>query len=152
MSTGARVGDEVIVVPDIEKSGGWGNAQRNEGIIKATCDYIAFMDDDDYYVDGARDIMERTIKENPGLPVLFRMKYPDGTVLWKTKEVIPGNISTQMILVPNSRYMLGTFPGKRNMADFLFIDAWKWPKGSIVWSEEVIALLGHNNIGDIRHE
>lgn len=146
MSTGAREGDEVIVVPDINKSGGWGNMQRNEGIRRATCDYLSFMDDDDMYAPGTRDIIERAIAENLNeCPILFRMQYPNGDVLWKEKKVVPGNVSTQMILVPNKKEMLGVFPGKRNMADFIFIDTWLWPKDKIIWREEVICLLGNND-------
>ena len=137
--------DEVIVVPDIPPTHMWGNNRRNEGIAKATCDYLAFIDDDDWYVDGVREIMEQSISENPGKPNLFRMQYPNGKIIWSEKKVVPGNISTQMILVPNVKEKLYYWPGKRNMTDFIFVDNWKWPKDEIIWREEIIAYLGHND-------
>lgn len=138
-------GDEIIVEFDIPKSNMWGNPQRNKGMARATTDYLAFIDDDDYYVPGHRQIMENAINENPQKPNLFKMKYPNGFTLWDNKEVVPGNIGSPMIFVPNIKKMLYHWKDWRNMADFLFVDNWKWPKKEIVWREEVIALLGHND-------
>ena len=122
----------------------WGNPQRNKAIARAKGDYLAFIDDDDYYVKGHREIMERAIKENPDKPNLFRIQYPNGT-LWDKKEVVPGNLSTQMILIPNKPEMLHTWEAGRNMADFIFINKWKWPKEDIVWRDEIICLMGHED-------
>lgn len=138
-------GDEIIVEFDLPISNGWGNLQRNKGIARATTDYLAFIDDDDYYVKGHRQIMENAILENPGKPNLFRIRYPNGMTLWEEKEVIPGNISTQMILIPNQKEMLSEFWKKRNMGDFIFVDKWKWPKEDIIWREEIICLMGHDD-------
>lgn len=140
-----RPGDEVIVVPDIPPSHMWGNNRRNEGMECASGDYLTFIDDDDWYAEGAREIMELAIKENPGRPNLFRMEFPNGQILWKEKKVIPGNIGTPMILVPNKKEMLHYWPGRRNMADFIFVERWKWPQDQIVWREEIIAYLDHND-------
>lgn len=144
-------GDEVIVEFDIPKSGMWGNPQRNKGIARAKGDYLAFIDDDDYYVKGHRDIMAQAIKENPDRPNLFKIQYPNGT-LWDTEEVKPGNISTQMILVPNKPEMLYHWKDGRNMADFIFVDNWKWPKEQIVWRKEIICLMGHSDGKAIAHD
>jgi len=140
-----RPGDEVIVMEDIPPTHMWGNNRRNEGMAKATCEYLAFIDDDDWYAPNAREIMEQAISENPGKPNLFRMQFPNGQVLWKNKEVLPGNIGTPMILVPNIKEKLYYWPGKRNMADFIFVDRWNWPKENIIWREEIIAYLDHND-------
>ncbi len=136
-------GDEILVIQHNPPSGGWGNMERNEGIKRATCDYLAFIDDDDWYAEGHREIMDRAIKENPGKPILFRMQYPNGKILWDKPELIPGNVSTQMILVPNIEEMLHVWEKGRNMADFIFINKWKFPV--IIWSKEIIAYLGHND-------
>lgn len=138
-------GDEVIVIQHHPPSGGWGNAERKEGIAKATGDYLAFIDDDDYYVAGHRDLMAKAIAQNPGLPHLFKMRYPNGNILWKEKKIVPGNVSSQMILVPNLKDMFYRFqfPGNTNMGDFYFISGWKFPE--VIWREEIIALLGHND-------
>ena len=140
-----RDGDEIIVVQHTPPSGTWGNAERKEGIAKAKGDYIAFIDDDDYYVKGHREIMAKAIDKNPGKPHLFRMKYPNGDILWRTKEMISGNIGSPMILVPNQPGMFYRFqfPGATNMGDYYFVARWKFPE--TIWEEEIIALLGHDD-------
>lgn len=144
-------GDEVIVIEDIPPSGMWGNPQRNEGIAKATGEYLAFIDDDNWHAPNARQIMEQAIYENPNNhPILFRVQYLNGDVIWKEKKVVPGNVDGQMILVPNKKEMLFHWKDGRHMADFIFIDRWKWPKNEIIWREEIIAYLGHNIRG--KHE
>ncbi len=138
-------GDEILVIQHQPPSRTWGNKERNEAIAKATSDYLAFIDDDDYYVLGHRDLMDRAIRENPDKPNLFRMQYPNGKILWKVKERVPGNVSSQMILVPNKKELFYRFrfPGNTNMGDYYFISRWKFPE--VIWREEIIALLGHND-------
>lgn len=138
----ARIGDEICVEFDIPSMKAWGNPQRNKAIARATGDYLAFIDDDDTYVKGHREMMEQAIKDHPGKPILFQMQYPDGRILWKEKRILPGNVSTPMILVPNDKKMLHTWEGKRNMADFIFMSKWKWSRAITVWKEQVIALIG----------
>ena len=116
------LGDEILVEFDIPQSFKWGNDQRNKAMARAKGDYLAFLDDDDCFVYNHREKMQRAIDENPDKPILFQMQYPNGDVLWKTKEVIPGNVSTPMILVPNTKKMLHTWEGGRNMAYFIFFD------------------------------
>ena len=137
--------DEVLTIQFNPPSGTWGNSERKAGIAKATCDYLAFIDDDDYYVSNHRAIMERAMQENPGLPNLFRMQYPNGDILWKELRIIPGNVSSQMILVPNRKEMFYKFmfPGNTNMGDYYFVARWKFPE--VIWREEVIAFLGHDD-------
>lgn len=139
----AKEGDQICVEYDIPRLNMWGNPQRNIAIARATGDYLAFIDDDDWYVEGHREIMEQEMNKNPGVPILFQMRYPGGRVLWETKEVVPGNIATPMILVPNNEIYVTDWEGKRNMADFLFVN--KWPKEHIVWVDKVITNLGHND-------
>ena len=138
-------GDEILVEADIPPSHGWGNEQRNRAMARAKGDFLFFVDDDDCCAPGHRQIMEQAIRENPGKPMLFKMRYPDGRELWSKKEIVPGNIGSSMIFCPNDKKMLYHWQEKRNMADFIFVDKWKWDKKDIVWREEVIALLGHNN-------
>lgn len=139
-------GDEVLVIEHHPPSGNWGNAERQEGTDKAKCDYIAYIDDDDVYVPGARQTMDEAIRQEPkDHPILFRIKYPNGRVLWDKKRVKNGNVSTQMILVPNVKEMLWGWDQSHSWADFWFISRWKWPAKTIKWREEIIALMGHND-------
>lgn len=136
--------DEILVEVDSPPSGRWGNDQRNIAMRRAICSHLAFIDDDDFYVKGHRKIMEEALKSYPDRPHLFRIKYPNGDVIWDKHEIIPGNISTQMILVPNSPKMLYHWEKGRNMADFIFVNKWQWPQKKIVWHEEIITLMGHD--------
>ena len=138
-------GDEILVIQHNPPSGRWGNVERQEGTDKAKCDYIAYIDDDDIYVRGARAIMNEAIKQNPSLPILFKIKYPSGRVLPRKKWVKNGNVSTQMILVPNKKDMFWGWDPYHKWADFWFIYRWKWDSRQIVWRPEIIARLGHND-------
>ena len=144
-----RQGDEICVEFDIPRTFRWGNNCRNAAIVRAKGDYLAFIDDDDVYLPGHREKMEQTIQENPGKALLFQMQYPDTKrVLWETPDLVAGNVSTPMIVVPNTKEFLTELEGGRNMADFLFMN--KWPKDKIVWIPKVIVLLGHPD-GEAKH-
>ena len=139
-------GVEVLVIQRHPPSGHWGNEERQEGTDKAKCDWLAYIDDDDTYVPSHRAIMNRAIAENPKpCPILFRLKFPSGRVIWQKKWVKNGNVSSQMILVPNIKDMLSVWDQKHRWADFQFINHWKWPAKVINWRQEIIALMGHND-------
>lgn len=135
-------GDEILVEVDSPPSKRWGNDQRNKAMKRAKGDYLAFMDDDDWYVKGHREMMEQAIKENQGKPILFKVEYPNGDTLWKEKNIEPGNVTTQMILVPNEPEKLYHWKDGRNMADQIFIANWKFKE--IAWIDKVIAKMGHD--------
>ncbi len=143
-------GDEILVIKHDPPSKNWGNAERQEGTDKAKGDYLAYINDDDVYVPGARSIMDKAIRENPqGNPILFKIKYPNGRILWHKKWVKNGNVNTQMILIQNNKDMLYHWDQKHTWADYQFINHWKWPAKSIDWREEIIVNLGHD---DEKHE
>jgi glycosyltransferase involved in cell wall biosynthesis len=139
-------GDELLVIQHNPPSGNWGNAERQEGTDKAQCDYLAFIDDDDVYIPGARKIMDKAIKESPEeTPILFKMQYPSGRTLWNKKFVKNGNVGAPMILVPNIKKRLAEWDQMHSWADFYFINRWKWFHEEINWRDEVVVLLGHND-------
>lgn len=139
-------GDEVLVIQHNPPSGNWGNAERQEGTDRATGDYLAFIDDDDVYIPGHRAIMDQAIKENPnGNPMLFKIKYPNGRILWEKEWVKNGNVSTQMILVKNDKTMLYHWDQTHTWADFQFINRWHWRAKTIDWRSEIIVNMGHND-------
>jgi glycosyltransferase involved in cell wall biosynthesis len=149
-------GDEILVIgqadPTIDdrpryvsclNGGDYGGKERNVGIGFARQPYLAFIDDDDVYTPGTRQVMEDAITQTPGCPVLFRMRYPNGITLWQDKQIRCGNVSTQMILVPNDLTRLGSW-GLHYAGDFDFLSSLKWSSEEIVWRPEITVTLGFN--------
>ena len=90
--------------------------------------------------------MDQAIKENPnGNPMLFKIKYPNGRILWEKEWVKNGNVSTQMILVKNDKTMLYHWDQTHTWADFQFINRWHWRAKTIDWRSEIIVNMGHND-------
>lgn len=151
-------GDEILVVGHAEPhylqrpcirflpcppGGDWGHAERNYATPLARGQYVAHIDDDDTYVPGTRHLLEHAIRQTPGRPVLFRMRYPNGITLWSDPVLRCGNVGTPMMLIPNRPTMLGNW-GSFVGGDCHFLETMKWTPDDIVWRPEVIALLGHN--------
>jgi glycosyltransferase involved in cell wall biosynthesis len=121
----------------------WGARARNFGIEIAKKAYIAFMDDDDHYLPWAFEIIKEAVHRFPGHPFIFRMQHEEQTI-WKTTELSVGNVSSQMIIVPNDQKKLGRF-SDRYEGDFDFIKStadFYSPEGNpFIWSEDVISVL-----------
>ena len=56
-----------------------------------------------------------------------------------------GNVDTQMILVPNIKDMLYHWEIEHSWADFQFINRWLWHAKDILWKDQVIVLMGHED-------
>lgn len=164
-------GDEVLPIRHDPPSGNWGNAERQQGQDLARCAYLAFIDDDDVYVQGHRRMMNEAIRENPDKPIVFRIQYPNGQKLWQPSniagrppEIRNGNVSSQMFLFPNDKTKLTHWIQHRTWrgrgADFYFIASTGWGNRSgFVWKDQVLVLMGHddpyifvNNKGRLREE
>lgn len=122
----------------------WGATERTHGIRAAQGDYLAFIDDDDVYTPGARGQMAWTMAETPDRPALFRVAYPSGAQLWAEPSLRCGNVSTQMILIPNDPERIGRWSTRRE-GDYDFLTSMAWTEAAIVWRPEVIAQMGHND-------
>lgn len=132
-----RDGDEILV--SVNQDCPWGHKARNQLMRAARGDWLLFMDDDDMYTPGALD----TVRGAVGLvghPHVFRMRYATGDVLWTDREVRCGNVSTQMVVVPNVGDLLGRW-GDRYEGDFDFIAETCSNLGQPFWHEDVIALV-----------
>lgn len=121
----------------------WGHAERNFGTPLARCRYVAHIDDDDVYVPGTRAHMADAIRETPGRPVIFRMRFPCGITLWQEPVVRCGNLGTPCFLIPNMPTRLGRW-GSFVGGDCAFLESSKWEAEDYVWRPEIIAHLGHD--------
>jgi len=118
----------------------WGGSERAAGMQFATGDYVAFMDDDDVYLPGARDAMEAAMLAHPGKPTIFRMQIArTGELLWREPVAKMGNLGTPMMFLPNvDRVKQGTWT-KRYGNDFHFWESLRWPADAVVFDSAVIA-------------
>ena len=121
----------------------WGHSERNYVAPMLRGHYIAHIDDDDWYEPGTRALMAKAIDEHPAGPSIFRMRYPDGRVLWSGYELCLGNVGTPMTLWPNDPDKLGTW-GPFHGGDFNYVQTMKWQKEEVRWWPIVIVHLGHN--------
>lgn len=120
-----------------------GHAGRVHGISLAHGTHLAFMDDDDVYVDGAIELMRQAACD---LPVIFRMDHYTHGILWRDPEVRFGNVSTQMYVVPNEPEYLGTWephvPGLPEPGgDYTFMAETVAKMGGPLWCKEITAIL-----------
>lgn len=129
-------GDEVLV--SVNNDCPWGHAARNQLMLVARGNTLLFMDDDDVYLPGALSAVRAAVAAEPDRLHIFRMRYASGGELWTWPQVMQGNVSTQMIAVPNRPADLGTW-GTRYEGDLDFISSTKM--GEPVWHEDVIALI-----------
>jgi len=151
-----RDGDEIVIVGGKSQvddprvtylpcapGGDWGHSERNYVADFLTTDYVAHIDDDDWYVEGHRAVMADAIQQAPGRPTLFRMQYPSGMVLWSGYSLVMGNIGTPMMLLPNQREKFGTW-GPFNGGDFHFLQTSAWTHEDYNWRPDITVKLGHD--------
>jgi glycosyltransferase involved in cell wall biosynthesis len=120
-----------------------GHLGRTHGIAVASGTHLAFFDDDDVYAPGAIEVMRDAACD---LPVIFRMDHYTHGILWRSKDIYFGNVSTQMYVVPNQPALFGEWtphmPGwPEPGGDFSFIRDTVENMGGVVWRDEIIAVL-----------
>lgn len=124
----------------------WGHPQRNFAMPQATGAYLAFLDDDDIWTPDAYEQIQRALDMGEASTRLhiFRMRYPDGAVLWARPQVAPGNVGTPMLVVANDPAMLGRW-GNRYEGDFDFLTSTlarcEAGRGALQWWARVICLI-----------
>lgn len=140
-------GDEILVYRRHPPAKTWGYTERNEMMPHARCSWLAFIDDDDRFLPGYRAAFTDAMNTLPGgrpVPVIFRMQFPNGTVLWRKPEVECGNVGTPMYLMPNVPSMLGAFNEQRYVGDFDFLNCSKWPRRNYYWRSEIVVEVGND--------
>jgi hypothetical protein len=142
-------GDELLIVRRTPPGGDFGHTERNEALPLLRNPWFVSIDDDDYFVPGTRALFADAIENQSGfgdvVPVIFRMQFPSGRVLWKDgePELKNGNFGTPMLLCPNDPAKLHHY-GNRVCGDFDFINNSWWPRRVIVFRPEIIAILHHD--------
>jgi glycosyltransferase involved in cell wall biosynthesis len=138
-----RLEDELIVVVDAQAP--WGHSSRNRAMRWAKGDFLLFQDDDDVSAPGAFDAIRAAVAQHDANTMhVFKMAYDrlDGRTLWEDREVRLGNISTQMIVVPNQQ-PLGQW-GAVYEGDFVFASACAKHR-PVAWHEDIISLVRPEN-------
>jgi glycosyltransferase involved in cell wall biosynthesis len=134
-------GDEVLIRCSNDED--YGNAARQSLIERARGTHLVFMDDDDQFARGALRTMRSFALEHPGRIGIFRMRYDNGLVLWSDPVVRLGNLSTQMLCIPNTPGALGRFESSDfpRHADFEFLRSATAHHGDPIFRTEIVALI-----------
>lgn len=163
------VGDEILLVGDGEQptakilwdqfglpgryievpgpSKDWGHSPRNLVMPLATGDYIAALDDDDQWTSDALATIRKAISACPDRPLMFRMTgAPCRGTVWKSKQVEYANVGTPMFVLPTAGKRWAKYtPRYGGDCDFIRDTLALWPTDSLVWREEVIAMIRPNS-------
>lgn len=122
----------------------WGNIARNLALKAVTTSHVMFIDDDDWYVDGAIKCVRETIGAASTVPHLFRFKSRQGEIIWRARDLVACNVGTPN-LVCESKLAKKHFWDIRfgYISDFNYIEkVIKECEGSVVWADSVICECG----------
>jgi hypothetical protein len=144
-------GDELLVARNDKPEGGWGAYERNAAVPHAHGGWLAFLDDDDVYLPGARAAhalgIASAIRRRSITPIIFKMRLA-GTeeVLWRTPDLFYGNVGTPMMLVPNDPAHLrsGGFAARHGQ-DWDYLEGSTWPRRVFQWRGEIVAEVVFNS-------
>jgi hypothetical protein len=152
-------GDEIIVVGNVqtravghvrcvscEPGHDWGSTERNIATPLAHGKYLAHIDDDDTYAPGARMLLASAIIANPTGVSMFRMRLPNGGLLWKEREIRWGNVGTPMFFTPNNPAKMGQWGEQRDCGDLHFLQTMGWTPDEIAWRDEVLVEIGQPHV------
>jgi len=129
-------GDEVFVLRD--DSDDLGDTPRNQTMPRARGTHLLFMDDDDQYARGALARIRRFAEEHPGRIGIFRMRFDHGLVLWRRPELEFGNVSTQLLVVPNVPGKLGRWERRGHLiGDYVFLTETAKLQGEPIFRDEI---------------
>lgn len=133
-------GRQYVYIELLERIRDWGGTPRNIGIWSATRQYLTFMDDDDVYLPGAFEAIRKAVLERQCVPTIFRMRHC-GRVIWESPSIGVANVSSQMLVIPNIKGLVGYWTS-RYAGDYDFItDTVSRHNGDVVFREELISEL-----------
>jgi len=120
----------------------WGHPQRNVGLEMANGMWVCSLDDDDVWSSTAMDAIIGAVSQEAEGMHIFRMRYPDGQLLWASRTATFGNVGTPMMVWRNDPALVGRW-GKRYEGDYDFLkeSVHRLPNGldSLHWHEAIIA-------------
>lgn len=123
----------------------WGAANRNRGLESAWVlgyTHVAYMDDDDVATPGAATAILAGIEADPGALHVFRMRLPDGRVLWRERELVLGNLGTPCLVHPAN--IAARWVGTTHSHDIIFAVDVARELGRVCWHEDVVCDVKSN--------
>lgn len=132
-------GDEILVLKRTDSV--YGNSSRDTMIGKATGDYLLFMDDDDVFTPDAFQVIRAACDRNPYAVHMFRMRSDADGELWRTQAVTVGNVSGQIVAVPNQPPLPLWAADSSATSDYEWITNVVALIRDVEWHQHVIALI-----------
>lgn len=98
----SRLSGEIICLDGPNND--WGKTARNYSLQYLHTTHAMYIDDDDSYMPDAVNRVRSIISQRPNRPILFRMRYKDGKILWGYPNISYGNVGTPMFVFPTRKY------------------------------------------------
>jgi len=143
----AQVGENgFTIIHRFPRSGDCGYSARNIGLPAATGEWLAFMDDDDYFTpEGVRTILEycNSHHEKPAVFKMQRLAF--GDTLWHVPELRLANQGQQQFVCRNSPHL----PRWQThySADFDWMKAVASSVGGVNFIDKVTVVCPKQNLG-----
>lgn len=135
----SETSSEGSVVFATQEGGEYGNAQRERGMAMARGTHLGFVDDDDVYAPEALGLFREHACDRP---VIFRMRMPDGSLIWRDHEIRYANYGTPMGLWPNVPGLGKWIPHVAGSGqDYVFARDSCEALGEPVWVDRVVAFV-----------
>lgn len=124
----------------------WGHGQRNKAIWLTSPGYhFCSIDDDDVYTLNALAHFRLYAMANPGKPLVFRMRMPEGHLIWTDGyrgEMMIGNYGTPCFLVPRTKGQTAQpYYGLEYAGDATYIANARRILGEPVFIDSVVAVI-----------
>jgi hypothetical protein len=120
----------------------YGQPQRQRGQELATGHWLAWLQDDDCWLPDALAAIRPYLRL--ARPLLFRAATRHGGIVWRTTELVEGNVDANCLVVPNVPARLGRWmPHYAGDYDMIYETAQLW--SGIYWPRPQIASHGRDS-------